>query len=241
MVTVADIIGVIAFAVSGALEAGEERMDLFGVIMVAFVTALGGGTLRDLCLANYPLVWVGDPWYVVLVIVTAVVTIMLSRYMKYLRELILLFDAIGLVMFSIMGAQVALKQDAGVIIACVAAVVTGVAGGIIRDLLCDRIPVVFRGELYASVAVAVALGYVSLISVGVPSSWAIAVLMLLGLAMRLAALQFKMHLPVFEYQESYYDNRNAIRRILRELRQSRRRREGPDGTALPGQPSPEEP
>jgi uncharacterized membrane protein YeiH len=218
------VIGITAEAMTGALAAGREKMDLFGVTMIALVTALGGGSIRDVLLGHYPLTWVKDPIYVVVVIVAAIITISIAQLMKYFRPLFLLLDGLGLVVFAILGAQIALAMDLGVIVAVVAAVITGVAGGIMRDLLCDRIPLVFREELYASVAVVVALLYVGLVATGLREEIVVITSLVAGFALRVLALRFKWRLPVFDYQESYYDNRKALRKVLRELRTFKLRR-----------------
>ncbi len=238
MLTLATIIGIAAGALSGALAAGKVRMDLIGVVMVGFVTALGGGTLRDVLLGNYPLFWVREPAYVLLVVAVSVATLSIGKLMKYFRQLYLIFDAIGLVVFSIMGAQVALSMKTGVIVACVAAVATGVAGGILRDLLCDRVPLVFQeGEtLYASVSLLVCLVYVGLGASGMSQNAAVTLTVAFGIALRIAALRYRIKLPVFEYEETYYDNRKAVRRMLQELRQRWVRKEAVGDTLKAGTP-----
>lgn len=225
MLTTLWVIGITAEGMTGALAAGREKMDLFGVIIVALVTALGGGSIRDVLLGNYPLTWVRDPEYVLLVIAAAIITVSIAQLMKYFRQLFLLLDALGLVVFAILGAQVALGHGHGVIIAVAAAVITGVAGGILRDLLCDRIPLVFRGELYASIAVLASLMFIGLLRLNVSENVAVIATLVVGFALRVLAIIFKLKLPVFEYQESYYDNRKALRRMLRELRTRRRPRQ----------------
>lgn len=215
MLTVLWAIGISAEAVTGALAAGRERMDLFGVIMVAFVTALGGGSIRDLLLGHHPLTWVKDPEYVLLVVLAAIVTVSVAGIMKYFRQLFLVLDGLGLVVFSILGAQLALQMELGVIIAVVAAVVTGVAGGIMRDLLCDRIPLVFREELYASISVLTALLFVGLLELGVSSNLTVTITLVAGFVLRMLAIRFRWSLPLFEYEDSYFDSRKALKKAQR--------------------------
>ncbi|MCG6566466.1 trimeric intracellular cation channel family protein [Tessaracoccus sp. ZS01] len=221
VLTILWAIGITAEGMTGALAAGRERMDLFGVIMVALVTALGGGSIRDVLFGHYPLTWVRDPEYVLLVVLAAVITISIAGIMKYFRQLFLALDGLGLVVFSILGAQVALDMELGIIIAVVGAVVTGVAGGIMRDLFCDRIPLVFREELYASVSVIAALLFMGLLEVGVAHNAAVAVTLAVGFALRMLAIKFRWRLPVFEYQDSAVDGRKALRKVALSLRSLR--------------------
>lgn len=217
MLTILWAIGITAEGMTGALAAGRERMDLFGVVMVALVTALGGGSIRDVLLDHYPLTWVRDPEFLLLVMGAAIATVSISGIMKYFRPLFLALDGLGLVVFSILGAQVALEMGHGLIIATVAAVITGVAGGILRDLLCDRIPLVLRQELYASISVLAAMLFVGLQRIGLAESVAVVITLIAGFTLRMLALVFRWRLPVFHYAESYYDSRKALKQALGKL------------------------
>lgn len=131
-ITTLYIIGISAEGMTGALAAGRHKMDLFGVIFIALVTAIGGGSIRDVLLGHYPLTWVKHPEYIILICFCALVATKIPRVVTKLETLFLTLDAIGLVVFSILGAQIAIDQNHGFIIAVAAAVITGVFGGIFK-------------------------------------------------------------------------------------------------------------
>lgn len=203
MLTVIYLIAITAEAMSGALAAGRRNMDVFGVAVIAFVTALGGGTIRDLMLGHFPIGWTQHPEYVYLVVGAGLLTTVLARFMHRLRTVFLVLDAMGLVAFSLIGCQVALAMNYATVIVVMAGMVTGISGGILRDVLCNRVPQVFRHEIYASVSLAVCGLYLVLGHFGVGETTNILVGFGLGLSLRLLAIWRGWGLPTFSYQKNW--------------------------------------
>ena len=161
------LIAITAEAMSGALAAGRRNMDIFGVAVIAFVTALGGGTIRDMVLGHYPIGWTQHPEYVYLVIGAGLLTTVIARHMRHLKQVFLLLDAMGLIAFSLIGCSVALEHGYPRVVVIMAGMLTGISGGIVRDVLCNQVPVVFRRELYASVSLIVCVLFFGLLEFGV--------------------------------------------------------------------------
>jgi uncharacterized membrane protein YeiH len=192
-----DIFGVVVFAITGSLAAGNKNLDLFGGLVLALVTALGGGTLRDVILGNYPIFWVADLSYIYVVSATALLMFVIARYKKIPVRTLLVADAFGLAIFSVLGAQVALQQGSPAVVAIIMGMLTGVAGGIIRDILSNEIPLILRQEIYATAALAGAAGFVGLSQLWDISQLNLALAAALTLGLRLAALKWEFSLPVF--------------------------------------------
>lgn len=197
------LIAITAEAMSGALAAGRRNMDFFGVAVIAFVTALGGGTIRDVVLGNYPIGWTQHPAYVYLVIAAGLTTTLLARFMHHMKSIFLMLDALGLVAFSLIGCTVALKLEYPVVVVIMAGMITGICGGILRDVLCNQVPVVFCRELYASVSLFVCALFLILRNLGVDGDLSMAACFAGGFAFRMLALRFGWRLPTFSYQERW--------------------------------------
>jgi uncharacterized membrane protein YeiH len=199
MLLVGFYIAITAEAMTAALAAGRRNMDWFGVCLIACVTALGGGTMRDIFLDHYPLVWVANPYVLLLVCGAALLTIPLARLVERLRWPFLLLDALGLVVFTVIGCNIGIEAGVHPIIVIVAGMVTGTAGGILRDVLCNDIPLIFQGELYASVSMVAGIVYYLGLTGGVQADLMAIIAIVLGFTLRVLAIAFKWEMPKFVY------------------------------------------
>ncbi len=202
MLLIGFYIAITAEAMTAALAAGRRNMDWFGVCLIACVTALGGGTMRDIFLDHYPLVWVANPYVLLLVCGAALLTIPLARLVERLRWPFLLLDALGLVVFTVIGCNIGIEAGVHPIIVIVAGMVTGTAGGILRDVLCNDIPLIFQGELYASVSMVSGILYFAGLSSGVQPDLMAIIAMLFGFTLRVLAIAFKWEMPKFVYDRN---------------------------------------
>ena len=196
---VLSLIALAAQAMSAALAAGRRRMDWVGVCLLGCVTALGGGTIRDVLLGHYPLLWVANPFYLGLTACAAVVTILIARLVYRLNLSFLVLDAIGLVVFTMAGCDVAWQMNESLPIVIVSGMITGCAGGVLRDILCNDVPLLFRSELYASVSVVTGLFYATAFSLKLNDPAWTALTFVLGLSFRLLAIRYKWEMPKFVF------------------------------------------
>ena len=193
-----DLFGVAVFAISGALVAGRKSMDLFGVLVIAIVTSLGGGTPRDTILDNHPVVWIRDDLYILVAVLAALGTIVWVRLTRPIHETgLLVADAFGLAIFTVIGTQVALAQSVPISAAVIMGVMTGVAGGVIRDIICNEIPLIFHREIYATACIVGSLVYIVLSRLETPADLDVAIAVSTVLAIRLAAIRWHLELPRF--------------------------------------------
>lgn len=193
-----DLFGVAVFAITGALMAGRKSMDLFGVLVIAIVTALGGGTLRDLILDNHPVSWIRNDLYIVVASLSAIGTVVWVRLTQPIHEKgLLLADAFGLAVFTVIGTEVAMRQGVPHSTAVIMGVMTGVAGGVMRDVICNEIPLIFRKEIYATACIFGSVVFIVLRELDVTHWLATGIAMLAVLGARLAALRWHLSLPQF--------------------------------------------
>jgi uncharacterized membrane protein YeiH len=184
---------------TAALAAGRRNMDWFGVCVLGCVTALGGGTARDLLLGHYPLLWVEQPAYLLVTTAAALFTIAVARIMERLKLIFLLLDAVGLVVFTISGCMVAMEMGQPIIIVIVAGMITGCVGGVLRDVLCNDVPLLFSGELYATVSAITACVFFFGVRAGLPVEVMTIAAMVAGFTLRALAIVFKIEMPRFVY------------------------------------------
>jgi len=195
-----DLLGIAVFAATGTLAAWRKQMDGFGVIVLATVTAIGGGTLRDMIL-DTPVIWLKDNSYFIAIFLAAALSILwVRKRLKIPNNSLQIADAIGLAFFVVMGTQKALDHGTSAFVAIMLGTMSGVCGGMIRDVLCREIPMVFRGELYAMTCIFGGLVYVQMLEFGVNKMPAMLAGMAALLALRLAAIRWHITIPVFGHK-----------------------------------------
>lgn len=195
------VVAITAEAMTAALVAGRRGMDWVGVCVIACVTALGGGSMRDVLLGHYPLTWVAYPEYLWVTAGAALLTALTASAMRHFRKAFLVLDAIGLVVFTVIGCQVALGMELPVTIVLISGMITGCAGGVLRDVLCNRVPLIFRRELYASVSAVTGAVFTGLLALSVNVHLAVLVALGAGFTLRMVALRLGLNLPTFIYRD----------------------------------------
>src|SRR6056297_464939 len=192
---VIDILGTVAFAISGVLVAMEKKLDLFGVLIIAFVTAIGGGTLRDFLIGNTPVGWMTTPVYLITITATVIATIIFVKQLRYFRKSLFLFDTIGIGLYTMVGVEKGLSAGLSPVMCIILGTITASFGGVIRDILCNEIPVIFRREVYATICILGGVIYFILIQLPFDTTYAYITAILSIILMRLLAVRFKISLP----------------------------------------------
>jgi uncharacterized membrane protein YeiH len=199
---VLDLFGTAVFAVSGALAAGRRRMDLFGALVIAAVTAVGGGTMRDLLLDRHPVFWMEDLRYLAVIAGAGGLTFLYTSVFRPPRQSLEVADAFGLAVFSVVGARVALDVGAPPVVIVIMSAATATVGGMVRDVLCDETPLILRKEIYATAALAGGALYLGLRALALEEAVMMGVPIVTVAALRLAALRWEVHLPSFQVSEA---------------------------------------
>lgn len=190
-----DILGTIAFAISGVLVAMSKKMDVFGILIIAFVTAVGGGTLRDLLIGDMPVSWMKDITYTYIILGSAVFAIIFKSKINYLRTSLFLFDTIGIGLYTLVGIQKGINADLHPIICIALGTITATFGGVIRDILCNEIPVIFRKEIYATACIVGGITYFLLSEFPIQNNIVFLIAGVVVIVTRLLAVKFKIALP----------------------------------------------
>ncbi|MEX3895276.1 trimeric intracellular cation channel family protein [Paraburkholderia sp. JPY432] len=196
--TILDLIGTFAFAISGAVAARQRRLDLFGIVVIAFMVACGGGIVRDVCIGAIPPAGLSNWRYLATALAASAVTILAYPQVRRLRQPVLFFDAIGLGLFAVSGAQKALTYGHNAELAILLGVVSAVGGGVMRDVVLSRVPAILEREIYASAALFGAAVQVGFSYAGWTDWWTPWFATLACMLVRLASLRYGWRLPVFQ-------------------------------------------
>lgn len=192
-----DLIGVAVFAASGTLAAMAANLDPVGIFVLASVTAIGGGTIRDLLLGRHPIFWIKDPAPLFVIIGAAVVTVAWTHLLPFPRQALLIADALGLALFAITGAQIAEEKSCSPLVVILMGTLTGSGGGVIRDVLTAKVPLLLRADIYASAAVAGIAVYLLLRAIPAMSKAAMGIGVAVVASTRLLAVVYDLRLPAF--------------------------------------------
>jgi uncharacterized membrane protein YeiH len=192
-----ELTGTFFFAISGALAIQEDHDDLFGAGFMGFVTAIGGGTLRDIMLGSYPLVWIGDIYVLYAIFAGVIVAYFFFQNLVGLKRTFLFFDTLGISFFTILGVEKALSVGVRPEIAAIMGMFTAIMGGVIRDVLTNTTPVLFRKEIYATACLAGAILYLVLYRFGLDRNINLTISIILIFVIRIIAVRYKLALPSF--------------------------------------------
>lgn len=187
--------GTIAFGLSGAFMAMEKRLDPFGVIIITFVTAIGGGTVRDILIGSTPVTWLRNDITAIEILCTAIAALLFGKYLKQLSKTMFFFDSLGLGLFTVVGIEKGQEAGLSAMICIALGTTTGCFGGVIRDVLLNNIPLIFRKEIYASACIAGGIIYFGLKQTGILVEYTTTITIVLIVLIRVIAVRYKISLP----------------------------------------------
>jgi len=190
-----EILGTITFAISGVFAAMQKRLDIFGILIISFITSIGGGTLRDVLLGDLPVKWMRDIETPLLILVSAICAVLFRHIIKNFQQTLFIFDSLGLGFFTVLGLQKGIKFGLNPGICVVLGTITGCFGGVIRDILLNNIPLIFRREIYATACILGGIIYFILYSTSFPKEWLDVTVMLVVFLIRFLAVKYNLVLP----------------------------------------------
>jgi len=194
LLLIIDILGTIAFAVSGSLTAMKKRLDLFGIFIIAFVTAVGGGTLRDV-LIDAPITWMQDLTFFYVFVIAMLLAVIFRKKLSYVRRSLFLFDTIGIALYTIVGVEKGIAVGFSPVICVALGTISACFGGVIRDILCNEIPVIFRKNIYATACIVGGFTYFLLLGTTLSTDFIVLISGAIVIAIRLLAVIFNLSLP----------------------------------------------
>lgn len=198
--SILDLIGTFVFAISGTIAAGEKRLDLFGAAFIGFVTAIGGGTLRDMMIGINPVSWTSSMAYIYVIILAVAITFILKEQVFRFRKTLFLFDTIGIGVFTIIGVEKALANGINIPVAIIMGILTAVAGGVIRDTLNNEVPLIFKKEIYATACLAGAIVYILLKRIGIQAEANQVATILIIIGIRVVSIKQHLGLPRMDFK-----------------------------------------
>lgn len=190
-----DLLGTMVFAISGSLAGRDKKLDFFGISAVGFITAIGGGTIRDILIGSVPVGWMNDLFYLAMIMGGILISLLFGKKVRKLRRTFFIFDTVGISVFTILGLLKALDIGVHPIIAIMMGMVSAVFGGAIRDIVCNEIPLIFRKEIYALTCLCGGTLFILLGKLGIDQSVNIVISVLFIILFRLFAVKFKWQLP----------------------------------------------
>ncbi len=197
LVYILEMIGTAAFAASGALAASRKNMDIFGFCVLALMPAVGGGTIRDIVIDRVPVFWISDNRYISVAIIMALIVYFTSYKPGSRRRILIWMDALGLALFAALGTEICLQYETGPLVAVMLGVTTAVTGGMIRDIICNEIPLILSREIYATAAFVAAVAYVVANKAELGNQISLVIAVIAGFTLRALAIIYNWSLPSF--------------------------------------------
>ncbi len=199
ILNILDVIGVTASAIAGSILACRRGFDIFGILLISTVASIGGGTIRDLLLNNHPIFWMKQYNYLILIFIASILTMLFYRFIKKLEKPLRFFDAIGLSTYTIIGIEIALKNDMPVFISVIMGIITASFGGIMRDIICNEIPLILKKEIYTTASLIGGIVFFILLHFGIAKEIIYPVTMITIFTVRVVAIYKGLSLPKISF------------------------------------------